>query len=338
MKLPSLITACALFSLAFFEPRSRELMAASDKRVEAQRLLQQAEDLADIRSSGSRSFHLAARVFLYEERKMAADGTYELFWSSPTIWREEIKFADFSQVRVAAGDKLYISRNPSILPLEIFRLHELLNFPYVLHPGLAVKPGKVRDRTRNGSRERTIDIGYRTVILDGSSPILTRVEFKGFHFEYRFKDYVPFAGRQFPLTLAEFSLDRPLVQIQVQRLEQAAFDASSFVPPKEATVFRWCPHPEHAKLEEMGTANPMPSQLREAAQQHIAAIYGIIGIDGRWHNLAVVKSAGSMLDSYWMEQMLQQRYAPAKCAGVPVEQESVTEHRYEWLGEFIVPN
>ncbi|MBZ5539573.1 MAG: hypothetical protein LAN61_03520 [Acidobacteriia bacterium] len=338
MKLPSLIAACALFALASSEPWSGNMAAAGDKGLEAQKLLQQAEDLTDIRSSGSRSFHLAARVYMYEGKDLAADGTYDLFWASPTAWREEIKFAHFSQVRVAIGDKLSISRNPPILPLEIFRLHELLDFPNVLHPNLAVKPGKVKERTRNGSRERTIEVGSRIVILDGSSPIPIRVEFKSFHFEYQFKDYVSFDGRQFPRTLAEFILNRPLVQVQVQKLEQAAFDASFFIPPKDATVLRWCPHPEPAKLEDLGALSLLPSQLRDAAHQHVAAIYGIIGIDGRWHDLAVVKSAGKEVDSYWMDQMLQQRYTPAKCAGVPVEQESVKEHHYEWLGQFIVPN
>jgi hypothetical protein len=337
MRLTSLIAAWALFALACFEPWSAKMTAANDEAPEAQKLLQQAEELTNIRSSGSRSFGLAARVQLYDGKDFEAEGTYNLVWESPTVWRDEIKFADYSQVRVAMVDKLFISRNPPILPLEVFRLLGLLEFPQVLHPSLNAKLGKVKEQRRNGSRERTIEIGSWIVSLDQSSPIPTRVEYKDSHFGYQFEDYVSFDGHQFPRTLTEFASNRPLVKVQVQELAEATVDASSFIPPHDASVFRWCPHPEPARLVDRDNLYAMPPHLRDVAEQHVVVLYGIIGTDGRWHNLAVVKSAGKEIDSYWMNQKLQERYSPAKCGGVSVEQESVKELHYEMLG-VIVPH
>jgi hypothetical protein len=338
MKLTLQIAAWTLLALTPSGPCFEKMMATNDAGAEAQRLLQQAEELTNIRSSGSHSFGLVACVQFYVGKDLAAEGTYKLAWESPTVWRDEIKFEDYSQVRVAVVDKLFISRNPPTLPFEIFRLLELLNFPQVLHPTLNAKPGKVKEKTRNGSRERTVEIGSWIVSLDKSSPIPTRVEYEDFHFGYQFEDYVSFDGHQFPRTLTEFASNRPLVQVQVQELAKATFDASSFTPPKDASVVRWCPHPEPARLEVRAKLDPMPSQLRDVAQQHAVAIYGIIGTDGRWHNLAPVKSAGKEIDSYWMNQQLQERYSPAKCGGVPVEQESVKEHHYQMLEGVIVPH
>jgi hypothetical protein len=55
------------------------------------------------------------------------------------------------------------------------------------------------------------------------------------------------------------------------------------------------------------------------------AIYGVEGTDGKWYNLAVVKSGGKEVDEYWMDVMLQKRFAPASCGDISVLHESVVE-------------
>ncbi len=314
---------------------SAEATANNDSQAEAEKLLQQAEELTDIRSSGSRAFHLATLVKLFDDKGKAREGTYDLLWKSPTVWRDELKFADFSQVRIAAADKLFVNRNPRSLSLEVFQLLKLLEFPNLLRISPEAKAQKLRERTRNGSRDRTIELAFpgqsawKIISLDGSSPIPTRVEYKGSHFGYQFENYVAFNGHQYPRTLVEFNSNKPLIQVQVQGLTEAILDeASSFVPPPEARWLHWCPHPEHAKPVNVdwGKEHPIPEPLRGGALEHPVAIYGVIGTDGQWHNVAVVRSAGKEVDSYWINEMLQERFSPAKCGEVPVEQESVQEY------------
>lgn len=217
------------------------------------------------------------------------------------------------------------------MPLEIFRLRTLLDFPQVLHPASNARFGKVKERTRNGTRERTVEMGRWIVSLDDSSPIPLRIEDKNFHFGYKFEDYLSFAGHKFPGTLTEFvASNKLLAQVHLEELVAAAFDSSTFLPPHDASVLRWCPQPEPARLVDAGDLHPMPTQLRELAQ-HAVAVYGIIGTDGRWRDLAIVKSGGQELDSYWLSQKLKERYSPANCGGVPIEQESVQELHYETL-------
>jgi len=332
MKVVLYAAGCALLSLIAFETSfGNRTRPDDDQEKQAQSLLGQARELTDIRSSGSHPFRLIASVQLFDGKASAAQGMYTLMWESPAVWRDEIKFADYSEIRVAAVDKLLVSRTPRVLPLEIFRLFALLDFPQVLHPAPNARFGKVKERTRNGAHERTVEMGRWIVSLDDSSPLPVRVEDKSFHFGFKFEDYLSFVGHKFPRTLTEFvASNKTLAQVRLEELAEATFDSSAFLPPQGASVLRWCPQPEPARLMDRGDVRPMPAQLRELAQ-HVVAVYGIIGTDGRWHDLAVVKSAGQQLDSYWMTQKLQERYSPANCGGVPVEQESVQELHYETL-------
>jgi hypothetical protein len=333
VKINSLLVTSALVPLYFFRSWSAEATAENDNQVEAEKLLQQAEELTDIRSSGSHAFRLAARVSLFDEKGQTREGTYDLLWKSQTAWQDELRFADFSQVRSAHVDKLFVSRKKPRLTLEVFQLLKLLDFPNLLRFGTEAKAQKLRERTRNGSRERILEIAlpgrspWKIISLDLSSPIPIRVEYKGSHFGYQFENYAAFNVHQYPRTLIEFDSNKPLIQVQVQELTEATLDVSSLLPPQDARWVRWCVHPEPARRLDLDPfkVTPIPGPLRGGALEHPVAIYGVIGTDGQWHNLAVVKSAGKEVDSYWMNQMPQERFSPAKCGDVPVEQESVME-------------
>jgi hypothetical protein len=333
VKINSLLVISALLALYFFRPWSAGAAAENDNQVEAEKLLQQAEELTDIRSSGSHAFRLVARVSLFDEKGRTREGTYDLLWKSQTAWQDELRFADFSQIRSAHVDKLFINRKTPRLTLGVFQLLGLLEFPNFLRPSPEAKALKLRERTRNGSRERTLEIGlpgrspWKLVSLDLSSPIPIRVEYKGSHLGYQFGDYAAFNGHQFPRTLIKFDSNKPLIQVQVQELTEVTLDASSLLPPQDARWLPWCPHPEPARRVDLDPfkVTPIPGPLQGGALEHPVAIYGVIGTNGQWRNLGVVKSAGKEVDSYWMNQMLQERFSPARCGEIPVEQESVRE-------------
>lgn len=311
---------------------SWETLASRDSDAEAEKLLKQAEEFTDIRSNGSHPFRLVAHVQLTEEKNQVREGTYLLVWKSPTIWRDETSFDDFSQVRVADRDKLFVSRKPPSLTLDIFHLFQLLDFPSHLRSSPEAKAKKLQERNKNGSRERTVEIAlpgepsWKTLFLDLASPTPTRVEYKHSHVEHEFKDYVEFYGHKFPRTLVELDSNRPLIQVELEELADAAGEASSFVPPPDAHWLHWCKDPEPAKPvgDWLRTGIPIPQSLRTDLRKHVD-IYGIIGTDGQWHNLTVVKSAGKEVDSYWLKAMAIQRFLPATCGDTAIAEESVTE-------------
>jgi hypothetical protein len=111
----------------------------------------------------------------------------------------------------------------------------------------------------------------------------------------------------------------------VQELTEATVDDSKFAPSPNARWYSWCPHPKAMTSLDTGKVFPIPWALRGDAIKRPVAIYGVVGTDGEWHNLAVVKSGGKEVDEYWMEVMRQQRFSPASCGNIPVLHESVME-------------
>jgi hypothetical protein len=106
-----------------------------------------------------------------------------------------------------------------------------------------------------------------------------------------------------------------------QEWTEATFGESDFAPPDDSHWIRWCPHQEPARLE-------TPPQLRTGGPSSRVVVYGIIGTDGRWHNIEAVKSEGTMVDSFWISQMHKQRFAPALCGENPTEYEMMIEFDY----------
>lgn len=315
----------------FSGPYSGEAIADKDNQADAEKLLREAEELTDIRATGSHAFHMEARVTIFDENAQITEGTYSLVWKGPIDWQDKLQLGTFSQERTAVVDKLFVSRSASSFTLEVSHLLKLLDFPGLLRFTPDAKAQKLRDSVRNGSREREIELAlpghsaWKTIFLNESSPIPARVGYKGSHFGYRFENYEPFSGHQFPRLLTEFDAKSPLIQIQVQELIEATMDESKFAPSPNARWYPWCPHPKPSTSLDAGKVLRIPWPLRGDPIRRPVAIYGVEGTDGKWHNLAVVKSGGKEVDEYWMEIMRQERFSPASCGNITVIHETVRE-------------
>jgi hypothetical protein len=315
--------------------------------ADAEKLLREAEEISDIRSSGTPSFRLAALVQTPGEKGGAIEGTYTLLWKSPTLWRDEIKFPDYSQVRVARLDRLFISRNPPNASMDVFRLLRLLEFPPFLSSSEPAKEKKLQEKIKDGQRERVIEVtragrSWEKIYLDGAAPIPLMIEFKGaqygsrypykdFDVKYGFEDYVEFHGHQVPRMVSQRVWDVLKYKIQVQELADATLDESDFDPPSDAKWIRWCPHPTPPKPKLLPRIIPnsaFPPQFRTGGPPSDVVIYGIIGTDGQWHNLAPVKSEGKVVDSFWIHELLRESFSPALCGEVPVESEALMEFKF----------
>jgi hypothetical protein len=324
VKLNSMPGIAVFLAFCFSGSFSREVIVDTNNQTEAEKLLTEAEEFTDIRATRSRPFHLAAHVKVFDEKAQVTEGTYSLAWKGPTDWQDKLQLGTFSQERTAVVDKLFISRSTSSFTLEVSHLLKLLDFPAILRFSPDAKAQKLRDRVRNGSREREIELAlpghpaWKTIFLNESSPTPTRVEYKGSHFEYRFENYEPFDGRQFPHLFVEFDSGKPLIQIQLQQLVEATTDDSTIAPSPNARWYQWCLHPKPMSSLDVVVPIPLPPKRP-------VAIYGVEGTDGKWHNLAVVKSGGKEADEYWMDVMRQQRFSPARCGNIPVLHESVME-------------
>jgi len=316
--------ASAILPLANLQ--SLQGKTADEEGATPEKLLQKVQTSTDIRTTGSRPFRLTAAVKLFDEKGQTQDGTYRLLWQAPTVWQDELKFADFSQVRLASGEKLFVSRNPTALSLEVFHLLSLLEFPKSVRltlEGATLK--KLREVDTSGIREKAFEVisrdkSSRTVYFDESSSLPVRIEYQN-ESAAQFQDYAPFGDYQFPHTLLEQKWKKPFIQVHVQELEAASFAPTTFVPPVDAHSIRWCLNVTSGRLLPPYAPIPLPSSV---AKKRVV-IYGIIGTDGLWHDVQVVKSGGKEADAYWTKVLLKERFSPSTCGNEPVVQEVVVE-------------
>jgi hypothetical protein len=298
---------------------------------EAEKLLHKAYESTDIRGAGNQPFRLTATIKLSDEQGQTKEGTYKLFWESPTKWQDELTLPDSSQVRLANGERLYISRKPVALSTDVFHLIHFLNFPENMRLVMEGTPTDVREVEKDGVREKAIkaviqDKVWWTVYLDDAASVPTHIESSTGKTRFVYQDYMTFAGHQFPRLLMGTSADNQSIRMQVQELATAAYKSDVFVPPPDAPFVGWCPNATPAKpVQQSGTVNiPWPLRTGPALKKHVV-VYGMIGTDGLWHNLTVVKSAGTEADAFWTSVLLHERYSPAMCGSGPVVQESVRE-------------
>ncbi|HKM66794.1 MAG TPA: hypothetical protein VJX70_06475 [Candidatus Acidoferrum sp.] len=303
----------------------------SGEGSEAEKLLKKAHESTDIRAAGSQPFRLTATITLSDEHGQTKEGSYRLLWESPTKWQDEVTLPDFSQVRLANGEKLYINRKPVALSIEAFHLIHFLNFPEDMRLVMEGRPIDLKEIEKDGVREKAIKIAitdkvWWTVYLDDATPVPTRIESSTRKTRFVYQDYMIFAGHQFPRVQVVTSVNNLSIRMQVQELVAAAYKPDVFVPPPDAPFVQWCPNVTAAKpLQQSGTVMiPWPLRTGPALKKHVV-VCGIIGTDGQWRNLTVVKSAGKEADAFWTSVLLHERYSPAMCGSGPVVQESVRE-------------
>jgi hypothetical protein len=312
---------------------SQAVMAQRLAAGEAEKLRLQAENLTDIRSEGSNSFRLTAQLKSFEGKSQAVEGSYELLWKQPTAWRDEIEFAGFSQVRVALGDKINIRRSSPAIPYEVLKLLTLMEFPSLLRLTNEEKIVKVREHKEKGARERVIEVSSegdelnkRVFYFEWSTPVPTRADMNvTSRPQYFFKDFTDFHGHLFPHALTELVVPHERFEIEVRDLVDEDYGDSDFAPEPNMAWRRWCPHPEPAKY--IGPAIPQSSPLVIYPLEFAVAAYGIIGLDGRVHDLAVTKSSGKAVDSWAIAFLKRLAYVPAHCGEFPVEEEFVRYYK-----------
>lgn len=335
----SVITLFVELFLYFFCGTNSHFMLRAqsrDEQVTTQTggaLLQQAEQLTNIRSPNTPSFRLTAQVEVYEAKGKKKEGKYSLLWNSPTTWREDIALSDYSQIRLAHIDKLFISRNPPSPSEQVYRVAKLMDFSVLLRIGVRDQIQRLQERTKKGSRQRWVEITTptkcsRRVHFDESVPLPILIEYNWTALElqeppqneldtkFQLENYEEFHGLHFPRTLRQFESGVLKVQVQVQEWTEAPSKDSDFVPPGDSRWIVWCPDLQRPRLQSPWM---LTEQLRSPTP-HVL-VDGIIDTEGRWRSAEIVRSGGSTADSYWISQMHAQRFTPASCGKTPVEYE-----------------
>ncbi len=293
-------------------------------------LLTRALSKVDIRAEGSAAFHMRATVQFYENGIRSLQARYDLKWRSPSSWREEIEVGNLRQIRIADSDKLWEQRNLPYFTPAVEQIEKVMEFPQHIRLLGNERAGVVREKQVNGIRVHCFDVkaGHlevKTVCVQRDSDFPIRVDYSGQNGGggFQYEDAIPFGKHEYPRVIKDFDKN-PILEFRVEELAMmGAGDSEAFDIPPGARPYGWCPNP--TKSEPLEKNLLIPSEIAAKIRGERAVIYGVIGTDGQWHDLALVESSGRVSESTWFSFLRNHRFRPAHCGGTPIETERLTE-------------
>jgi TonB family protein len=292
---------------------------ASREGEEASALVERARQASDIRREGDPAFRLKATFKITKNDGSAVEGTYTEFWNSPAEWRTEIALGDFRRTILVIGPKIWTLDDGSSPPEWIHNLTALLE-PLKLDVA-ASKPLKIQDTHVLGVASRCFSTATRErfcfektsgLLIERTSSLIMADTDGDWSCFYR--DYRRFGERDMA-TLYQCGYKHTQIEATFVDLTfRPEIDSALFIPPANAKESSRC---LSKALPPIVIRQPEPVPPRKGDQT--VAMSTIIGLDGRPHDIKVIRSVDKDYDRAAVEALRQWEFTPASCGGEPRE-------------------
>jgi TonB family protein len=296
-------------------------------------LLQKAADLEDLRSPGNPSFQLEANLLFTDIAGKKFPGTYNLLWSSPDEWREEIHLGPYTRIRVGGPRRYWQQRSIDFELPHVFELSDMLDFASLLRLEAQSPNGKRKSRNDRGEESNCVEFQVRKhfpdseICIDSSSGLLKSEKTGSGGAETlpamtsrEYSDFTKFGGKVFPKSIRGMAGKNPLIEFSVTHLGLLDHpDAASFAPPPGAQPWATCESPAGNTNELI--QQPMPIYPEASKRNHVqgnVVIYAVIGEDGATLNLKLIEAPDKDLASSALTAVSKWRYTPKVCNGIPI--------------------
>jgi TonB family protein len=305
-------------------------------------LISAAIDHEDFWSASTAPMTLRATIAL-EQGGKTVDATYELLFVSNTRWREEVRFANYSRIRVENGPGVYSqSMSANYQPVFMFWLDRMIHLPKALSLGSKDTLSKIHDIRKNGvqlvcSEVRSpTPISDRTVCFDPTAGTLAEIEYPTLPNSnppeinrVRYSNFRKHGDTLIPFRVESSKSNKPVLVLQITEISAEAPPESSplFNVPPGSTLWATC---GGNKSPELATkiSPQYPSEARMGHESGNVILYGIIEIDGSVSNLRLLQSASIRLDRAMFDAVRQWRYTPVTCGESPVRVETSIEANF----------
>lgn len=307
-------------------------------RTEATALFAKALSVSDIRTPGSPPFEMRGTINVQSHGKGGATGSYLLRWLSPTKWREEIVFHNYTRIRVGGENQYWESRTTSYDPESISQLDQALDFLKQLHAWsnpasiATLKDVRFHHQNRNGVKLDcvTLILKESNVRSDFCFDAATGTEVSETPGPNDFSGFLTFSGKYFPGSIrAEEAQSVPVTLVVNSIAPVAETSGEDFQPPQGATAWPSCDDPDAVPVIRHTAAPEYPAAEKLAHKEGSVFFYGVIGVDGRLTQLAVLSAPNDGLAKSALTAASQWVYSPEMCHGVPVPVETVQRVTYE---------
>lgn len=299
------------------------LNAAEDSA--GQQLIRTANTASDL--SNLRPYKLEATVVLHPGASDEKRGRLVILQDKDRS-RRELVINSFHEIRVVAGNKLYISRSAAILPPE---LSGMVDIPQIWH--VTVQP----DNRLGGSFLREIQGAYapcvevlmeqesqrycfnpaKNVLLEAAlierstETILTKLEYS---------DYHEIEGHLFPKTIRASMGGKPTAALDGIEIKPDEFREELFQAPPNSHEFQTCEGMIRPTL--IRRIEPVYPQMAKIAHiQGDVYLNALVEKDGSVHDLKVIMGH-PMLAQSALDAVKQWRYRPAMCGESPITAET----------------
>ncbi|MGC1105753.1 MAG: energy transducer TonB [Candidatus Acidiferrales bacterium] len=325
----TVLNLLALAALSIFIAPSARSQSAKDAatRAQATALFAKALSVTDIRAPGSPPFVLRGTISVQRVYRKAVIGTYLLKWASPTKWREEIAFGDYTRIRVGGENQYWQSRTTPDEVESILQLDQALDFLKRLHAwSNPASIAALKDVRFYHERKKGAKLDCVTLMAKGrpSGPdycfdSATGTETSDTLGPSHFSDFLSFDGKHFPGSLrADAEPDPPVTLLVNSIAPLSETGGEDFQPPQYSTAWPSCDDPD-----------AVPARKRVVPPEGLARsegavfVYGVIGVDGHLTHLAVISSPDEGLARSTLIALSQWEYSPETCHGVPVPVETL---------------
>lgn len=334
--------ALAAFAFLAAARPARSQSTADAAHIRAVALFSKALAVSGLRAPGSPPFEMRGTITVKQRFGKPEIGSYLLEWASPEKWREKIRFANYTRIRVGGKNQYSQSRTTSYELGPLLQLSQGLEFLKTLHAwsssaaianyvSVTLHQKKARgvqldcltliSKEQNRNRPGfCFDTAMGTLVSDSSGST-------------EFSSFISFGGKYFPgkIRTAGKAPSAAPVTLQVNSISPLGNTKSAdFEPAPDSTVWPSCDAPDALSVLKSGAARPVyPMRERTARIEGTVFLYAVIGSDGQVTNLRVLTApGGSALANSALTAVKQWKYAPETCGGTPVPIETLIQITY----------
>src|SRR2546425_7854107 len=295
---------------------------AENKQEGGKQLIARAVELSDIRAIGASAFRMKASLRVLGKGP-ADEGNYSEIWVSREQWRREIEVGSFRRVEVGGPKKDWLLDSGKVIPgtapvlktLSLGSMPKKLKVKEIVNKDLGgVAALCVQSETDLGNEVFCIDPKTETLLIHESRSRASRSS----HFSYVYRNYEKFGDHLFPRSVQYRSEGEAEVEINVSELNsEDSPNPSDFTPLSGALETTNCLPNEMTPPRTLSAPGPdFPGHAH--TNEALVILWMIVGVDGRAHDIQVVRSGGDIFDTEAVRTVGRWRFEAPRCRGEAV--------------------
>jgi hypothetical protein len=278
---------------------------------------------------------MKAELEVFLPGRAAEKGTYTVAWLSVAQWKSELIVGDFQRIEVVNGETLWLHQTFGADPKwggELF--HDVPKVALFAKKFDNYQVRSIQDEAVEGVKARCVEVMRSNMppenyCVDNQRGLLVSARLVDFEDEDKplmtchFQDYAKFREKMIPRSISCEEAGKGSFAIRTELQSDLPAAELSFAPPNDSYRLKYCTGIlTPPRLHKQSPRIKYPKGKPEAPLNPVV-LWGIVGEDGRVHNLSVVQSQGPLFDNATTQAAESWIYKPATCDGSAISGQMV---------------